>query len=314
MQALVYTAPLELRVLAVEPPVAEPDETVLRVAAAGICGSEIEGFVSRSPFRVPPLIMGHEFSGYTDDGSLVTVNPLVTCGVCDMCVRGMANVCRRREILGIQRPGGFAEFVAVRTDAIVAMPAGATPLQAAFVEPTANGVHALRLIREHDPMPRRIGVIGIGPLGYAVLAAAVAGGTPQIAAADGYEPRRGWATKLGVTEVSDRLSGEFDAIVDTVGTAGTRAESVSLLRPGGTAVWMGLHGPEDAVDGQAMIRSEKRVITSFCYSPADYTAATDVVTRLDMAWGESVPLGDGVDAFLGLTKGPVPSLKTFLLP
>jgi len=314
MQALVYTAPLELKVLSVDPPEPTSDQTVIRVAAAGICGSEIEGFVSRSPFRVPPLIMGHEFSGYAPNGSLVTVNPLVNCGVCDMCTRGMPNVCRVRQILGIQQPGGFADEVAVLTRSVVPLPPGTTPEQGAFVEPVANGVHALRLIREHDPLPQRIGVIGIGPLGYAFLAATKSGGTPLLAAADGYEPRREWAAKLGIDEVGERLTGEFDAIVDTVGTAGTRAQSVELVRPGGTAVWMGLHGPEDSVDGQAMIRTEKRVITSFCYSPADYLAATHIVGSLGGDWGESVSLNDGVEAFLGLTKGPVESLKTFLLP
>lgn len=314
MQALVYTAPLELKVLSVDAPEPTADQTVIKVAAAGICGSEIEGFVNRSPFRVPPLIMGHEFSGYAPDGTLVTVNPLVNCGVCDMCVRGMPNVCRVREILGIQQPGGFAELVAVPTRCVVPLPPGTTALQGAFVEPTANGVHALRLIREHDPLPVRIGVIGIGPLGYAVLAAAKSGGTPFLAAADGYVPRREWAERLGVDEVGEGLSGEFDAIVDTVGTAKTRAESVALVRPGGTAVWMGLHGPEDSVDGQAMIRTEKRIITSFCYSPADFTAATNVVGGLGEGWGESASLADGVEAFIGLTKGPVESLKTFLLP
>lgn len=314
MQALVYTAPLELQVLSVDPPTPTVDQTVIRVAAAGICGSEIEGFVSRSPFRVPPLIMGHEFSGYAPDGTLVTVNPLVNCGVCDMCTRGMPNVCRVREILGIQQPGGFADDVAVLTRSVVPLPPGTTPEQGAFVEPVANGVHALRLIREHDPIPQRIGVIGIGPLGYAFLAAAKAGGTPHLAAADGYSPRRAWAERLGIEDVGERLTGEFDAIVDTVGTAGTRAQSVELVRPGGTAVWMGLHGPEDSVDGQAMIRTEKRIITSFCYSPADFTAATHIVGGLGGAWGESVSLADGVEAFIGLTKGPVESLKTFLLP
>lgn len=314
MQALVYTAPLELQVLSVDPPTPTVDQTVIRVAAAGICGSEIEGFVSRSPFRVPPLIMGHEFSGHTPDGTLVTVNPLVNCGVCDMCTRGMPNVCRVRQILGIQQPGGFADAVAVLTRSVVPLPPGTTPEQGAFVEPVANGVHALRLIREHDPIPQRIGLIGIGPLGYAFLAAAKAGGTPHLAAADGYGPRRAWAERLGIEDVSERLTGEFDAIVDTVGTAGTRAQSVELVRPGGTAVWMGLHGPEDSVDGQAMIRTEKRIITSFCYSPADFTAATHIVGGLGGEWGESVSLAGGVEAFIGLTKGPVESLKTFLLP
>jgi len=314
MQALVYTAPLEMKVLDVDDPVADAGETLVRVAAAGVCGSELEGFVSKSPFRVPPLIMGHEFSGRLDDGTLVAVNPLVACGECDLCVRGLPNICRRRQIIGIQRPGGFAEAVAVPDRCVVPLPAGTSPLQGAFVEPLANGVHALRVIREVDPAPARVGVIGIGPLGFAVLAACRAGGIAHLAAADAYEPRQQWASRLGVGEVGADLDGEFDAIVDTVGTPGTRALSVDLVRPGGTAVWMGLHGPGNDVNGQALIRTEKRILASFCYSAADFVAATDIAAALETPWAEPVALADGVQAFTALTSGPVRTLKTFLMP
>jgi threonine dehydrogenase-like Zn-dependent dehydrogenase len=314
MQALVYTAPLEMKVLEVDEPTVAAGQTLVRVAAAGICGSELEGFVNKSPFRVPPLIMGHEFSGRLDDGTLVAVNPLVACGECDLCVRGLPNICRRREIIGIQRPGGFAEAVAVPSRCVVPLPAGTSPLQGAFVEPIANGVHAVRMIRQVDPAPTRVGVIGIGPLGFAVLAACRAGGIGHLAAADGFEPRQRWAARLGVEQVGASLDGEFDAIVDTVGTASTRALSVDLVRPGGTAVWMGLHGPEDDVDGQAMIRTEKRIIASFCYTAAEFVTATEIAAGLETPWAEPVPLADGVQAFTGLTSGPTRSLKTFLMP
>ena len=315
MRALVYTGPHMLEVLDVAEPAVGAGEVLVTVAAAGICGSEIEGFVSESPFRVPPLVMGHEFSGWrSDNGALVAVNPLVFCGTCDLCLRGQHNICRTRVIAGIQRPGGFAERVAVPERCCVDLPDGMTPLQGAFVEPVANGVHAMRLVREHDPLPQRVGVIGVGPLGYAVIVAAVHCGIPVVEAADSFGPRREWAEHAGASRATDRLRGEFDAVVDTVGTAATRAASAELLRPGGTAVWMGLHGPENMVDGQVLIRTEKRVITSFCYTDADFRAAVTIAARVRTDWGYEVPLAQGVPAFRALIGRPSATLKTFLLP
>lgn len=315
MQALVYTGPRQLQVLDIETPTPRPGEVLVAVAAVGICGSELEGFVSQSPFRVPPLVMGHEFSGYRmDTGELVAVNPLVHCGHCQLCVRGQQNICRDRVIMGIQRPGAFAEYLAVPVLSCLRLPPGMSALQGAFVEPIANAVHALRLLREHDPLPQRIGVIGMGPLGYAVAAAAVHCGIPDVMVSDTFEPRLKWAAHAGAMAASGPLVGEFDAIVDTVGTAATRMTSVELLRPGGTAVWMGLHGPHNSINGQALIRTEQRLITSFCYTPTDFQAAIPIAAALKPDWAREVALADSAAAFHELTERPAPTLKTFLMP
>ena len=110
MKAIVYTAPLELQFQEVDEPTPGPGEVLVDVDAVGICGSELEGFANQSPFRVPPLIMGHEFSGRrADTGQPVVINPLVSCQQCDLCLRGKPNLCRNRKIIGIHRSGGFAE-------------------------------------------------------------------------------------------------------------------------------------------------------------------------------------------------------------
>ncbi len=97
MQAIVYTAPLTLELQDVPEPVPADGEVLVEVRAAGICGSELEGFKSQSPFRVPPLIMGHELAGVRlDTGEAVAVNPLISCGTCDLCLRGEGNLCRTR--------------------------------------------------------------------------------------------------------------------------------------------------------------------------------------------------------------------------
>ena len=315
MKAMVYSAPLELKILEVDEPVAGPDEVVVEVAAAGICGSELEGFASKSPHRVPPLIMGHEFTGRrVDTGEAVVVNPVVSCRRCDMCLRGSTNLCRKRSIVGIQRPGAFAELVAVPEVNCYPLPYGVSLATAALVEPLANAIHAFRLAQLYEPSPLKVGVIGSGTLGFLTALVASDRGTPVVEVADLAPARRAFALAAGATSVGERLEGEFDVIFDSVGSSLTRASSVELLRPGGTAVWIGLHGPDTGVDGLALIRTEKRVLGTFCYHDLDYRAAIARIATFDPTGLSSYPLEDGVEVFERLVAGDVSNVKTLLLP
>jgi threonine dehydrogenase-like Zn-dependent dehydrogenase len=314
MRAIVYTAPLELRAMEVAEPVPDQGEVLVTVGAAGICGSELEGFASQSPFRVPPLIMGHEFVGHLDDGTRIVVNPVVSCRQCDLCLRGMTNLCRHRSILGIHRAGGFAERVAVPAVNCYPLPDDVSLLGGAVIEPLANAVHAFRLAQQYDPLPLRVGVIGAGTLGFLTAMVAVGRGVPSVSIADLSEERRVQAVRTGASSVVERLEGEFDVIFDAVGTASTRASSVSLLRRGGTAVWIGLHGSDPGIDGLGLIRNEQRVLGTFCYQDQDYQLAILQATTLNTDWIRTYPLDDGVEVFHRLVDGDVSSVKTMLLP
>ena len=316
MQALVYTAPLTLEMRDVAEPAPALGEVVVEVDAVGICGSELEGFRSQSPFRVPPLIMGHELAGRRlDDGTPVAVNPLIACGRCDLCLRGARNICRNRAIVGIQRNGGFAERVAVPETACVSLPSGLTPGRAALAEPLANAVHAWRLALAQDQSPSRIGIIGAGMLGLAVALVAHDAGMREVAISDLSPARRATAANAGVASAADELEGEFDVVFDAVGTAATRAASVERLRPGGSAVWIGLHGPDAGFDGQALIRSEKRVLATFAYVERDFATAIALAAALeDTSWVASRPLAEGVETFLELLESPGAATKTLLTP
>jgi threonine dehydrogenase-like Zn-dependent dehydrogenase len=315
MRALVYTAPLEMRMLDVDEPAAGDDEVLVEVAAVGICGSEIEGFASQSPFRVPPLIMGHEFAGVRlDNGSSVVVNPVVSCRRCDLCLRGLTNICRQRQILGIQRAGGYANRVAVPEVNCYPLAPDIPFAVAAVVEPLANAIHAFRLSQLYDAIPLRVGVIGAGTLGFLVALTAKDRGVPFVAISDLSIERRASATLSGATQVSAGLEGEFDVVFDAVGSASTRRQSLELLRPGGTAVWVGLHGADPGFDGLSLIRTEKRVLGTFCYQDQDFRAAVDRVATLSADWITTFPLEQGADVFQRLVDGDVSSVKSILIP
>jgi 2-desacetyl-2-hydroxyethyl bacteriochlorophyllide A dehydrogenase len=316
MQALVYAAPLVLELQDVPEPSPGPGEVVVEVAAAGICGSELEGFASRSPFRVPPLIMGHELAGRRlDDGSPVAVNPLIACGRCDLCLRGARNVCRSRTLVGIQRPGGFAARVAVPETCCVPLPDGVSPARGALAEPLANAIHAWRLALAQDQSPVRVGILGAGMLGLAVALVALDAGVRDLTIADLSETRLASAAAAGVPNVAAALEGEFDVVFDAVGAPATRAASVERLRPGGTAVWIGLHTADAGFDAQAFIRTEKRVLATFAYLERDFAAALALAGTLGATpWVQSRPLAEGVEAFLGLLEAPGAATKTLLTP
>ncbi len=170
MKALVFTAPGTLELLDVPEPDPAPGEVLVQVRAAGICGSELHG--ARQPgFRKPPLIMGHEFAGVSATGDPVVINPILSCGHCGRCRRGLRNVCADRQIIGVHRAGGFAERVAVPASALRPLPPGLPWETAALIEPAANAVHAWNLAR--GAQGARVGVIGCGAIGLLCLAVAL---------------------------------------------------------------------------------------------------------------------------------------------
>ena len=311
MRALVFTAPSTVEMQDVPIPVAGPGEVVLDVGAVAICGSELHGV--RTPgFRTPPLVMGHELAGMTPDGRRVVVNPIVTCGRCDMCSRGRTQVCRERAIVGIHRPGGFAESVAVPEIQLHDIPEALSWDQAAMVEPLANAVHAVGLAG--DVSGARVGVIGSGTIGLMSLLVARARGAGEVIVADIADSRLGLARRLGADATADALDGECDVVIDAVGAPATHAASVVHLAPGGTAVWIGLLSGEAGFDALELIRQEKRVLGSFAYSDAEFADAIEFAAVCPLDWIESAALDDGARIFTELMNGRTDIVKAVLRP
>jgi threonine dehydrogenase-like Zn-dependent dehydrogenase len=313
MKAVVYTGPRELRYQEVREPEPGADEVVVRVDAVGICGSEIHGVASQDRFRVPPLIMGHELCGVREDtGQRVVVNPLVACLECDRCRRGQENLCRSRAVLGIHRPGGFAERVAIPVRNLHPVPDGLSPQSAAMVEPLANAIHAWRLPADRNP--QRVGIVGAGTIGLVTLVVAKTRGVPEVEVSDLAPERLAVAERLGADRVGPELAGEFDVVVDAVGKAATRRQSLDRLRSGGDAVWLGLDDDDPGFTARSLVRLEQSVHGSFCYTHDDFVAALRLVPDLDTSWVTTLPLADGVGVFKELMNGRADLLKVQLTP
>lgn len=313
VKALVFTAPGTVELLDVPEPDPAPGEVVVEVRAAGICGSELHG-ARRPGFRQPPLIMGHEFAGIAG-GEAVVVNPILSCGRCPECRRGLRHVCREREIIGVHRAGGFAERVAVPATALRPLPPGLPWEAAALIEPAANAVHAWNLALGAVGVEcRRVAVIGCGAIGLLCAATALSSGAGQVEVTDLSPARLAAAQRLGAEVADPGLSGQYDVVIDAVGSAATRAASVAYQRPGGVAVWLGLAGEETGFDGNALIRSEKRVVGSFAYRDEEFAQAMARIRYWDLTWAAGYPLAAAAEVFTGLMNGGLDPLKALLRP
>src|SRR5881628_2148410 len=124
MKALLLSEYQKLEIAELASPVAGPGEVLVRVAACGICGSDVHGYDGSSGRRIPPIVMGHEAAGRIaaigagvtglEEGDRVTFDSRIYCGECPYCVRGEVNLCDRRQVLGVscgdyRRGGAFAE-------------------------------------------------------------------------------------------------------------------------------------------------------------------------------------------------------------
>jgi threonine dehydrogenase-like Zn-dependent dehydrogenase len=314
VKALVFTAPGRVELLDVPEPDPAPGEVLVEVRAAGICGSELHG-ARRPGFRQPPLIMGHEFAGTGAGGEAVVVNPILSCGRCAECRRGLRHVCREREIIGVHRAGGFAERVAVPASALRPLPAGLPWEAAALIEPAANAVHAWNQAgRALDASRARVAVIGCGAIGLLCAAIALSDGAGRVEVTDLSPARLAAAQRLGAEVADPGLSGEYDVVMDAVGSAATRAASVAHQRPGGVAIWLGLAEEEAGFDANALIRSEKRVLGSFAYSDEEFAQAMSRIQDWDLTWAAGYPLAAAAEIFTDLMNGGLHPLKALLLP
>jgi len=154
MKALVYTGPEHLEYRDVEDARANTGQSLITVEACGICGSDMHAYKGHDERRPAPLILGHEACGTLEDGTRVTVNPLVSCGECEFCITGATNICPTRMIISMPpREGAFAQQLSMRPDNLIVVPEGISPQKAALAEPLACGWHAVRLGKDKLSKP-----------------------------------------------------------------------------------------------------------------------------------------------------------------
>ncbi len=153
MKALVLHGVGDARLESVRKPAPGADEVLVRVGLCGVCGSDIPRIFEKGTYRFP-LICGHEFAGTVEGcgedvtafaaGNRVTVFPLLWCGKCPACEKGLYAQCSDYDYLGSRRDGAFAEYVVAPARNLIVIPEGVSLEEAAMTEPAAVALHALR--------------------------------------------------------------------------------------------------------------------------------------------------------------------------
>jgi len=327
MKALVYTAPRTLALRDVPDPIPQDGDVAIAIEAVGICGSDMHAYLGHDARRPAPLILGHEAAGSLADGSRVTVNPLVTCGACEDCRAGRANLCATRQIISMPpREGAFAERLAMPAGNLVAVPDRVSSVTAALAEPLACGWHAVRLGEGALIKPlgeARCLVLGGGAIGLGAALALAAQGAREIWIGETHAGRRAVVERAGDFRVHDPLAGAgptagaIDLVIDGVGLPATRATASAAVRPGGVIVHIGLGSSDGGLDIRRLTLQEVTFIGTYTYTPEDFrqTAAAIFDGRLGpLDWVETRPLSEGARAFADLEAGAVAAPKLVLIP
>lgn len=281
----------------------------IRVAAAGICGSDLHML----GFGAMPFTLGHEVGGVLDDGTPVAMWPSRPCGTCDRCQAGFPTQCRTgfSAVYGATGgDGGMADAVTVEERCIVPLPNGVTPGDACLVEPIACSVHALRgRVHGND----RVAVVGAGSIGLG--AAAVArwhDAAVDVVARHEHQARAASAFGAGTS-----VDGEYDVVVDGAGTTGSVAECFRLVRPGGTVVFVSTAW-EPVEFPTFFMSKEATIVSGQTHEPRDMADAAQLLAHMpEVAPAlitHRVPLDRAADAFRLAADRQAGAIKVVLEP
>ena len=328
MRQLVFHGPWRLSVEEGEPLPVGTDEVRVAVHSVGVCGSDVHGYSGVNARRVPGMVMGHEAVGRVvevgadvtelAEGTPVTINPITTCGECELCRGGDENLCERRRIYGcvIDLPGAYAESVVVKAANAVPFE-GPAPLEwGALVEPLSVGAHAVRLA---DVQPADAAfVVGGGPIGLGAALAARRRGA-RVVVSEPLEHRREVAGRLGfetIDPTTDELPERFPIAFECVGHSVTLAAALNAVPPKGRVMFVGL--AEETIDlpATSVMVGERAIKGSAAYSNADFrsTAAWIASAEADLSplVEARVGLEELADVFEGYAHGRHHAMKTLL--
>lgn len=278
MKAAILKKLGEVQIETVETPVPKVDEVRIAVSIGGICGSDSSMFLGKLSAPLP-LIPGHEAVGIVDAlgasvtnfklGQRVTIHPNFACGECDMCQKGLTNICRSKIRLGVDINGVFADYVVVPEKAVHLIPESVSDEVAVFAEPLAVGAHGIK--QAELKQDERVLVFGAGVIGQLSLQLALQI-SKNITVCDLVDSRLQLAKEMGAKRVIsakeelDQTQGTYDVVFETSGAPSALEQSIHLVAPGGRIVLLGIPGKDHPVPSVLIVRKELKIVGSMIYT------------------------------------------------
>lgn len=255
----------DIRLEQVPVPVPGPGEVLLKIASVGICGSDVHYYLEGrigSQVVTDPIIMGHEFSAYVaglgegveglEQDQLVTVEPGISCGICESCIQGHPNLCPQVRFCGTPPINGvFAGYSVMPADNCFPLPPGFSPDDGAMLEPLGIAIHTIDLAKIKPGSS--VAILGAGPIGLLCSAVARAAGASQIYMTEPVAYRREFASRYGATAVFDPDHQDVvaevqkathgrgvDVAIEAAGASETPQQGAQMCRPGGKLILAGI--------------------------------------------------------------------------
>ena len=339
MRAVAVKDVKKFEIKEIEEPSSENGYVTVKVVKTGICGSDIHYWVAGEP---EGLIMGHEFCGKVlnpgsrDDlqnGDRVTALPISPCGHCHACLTGNPQYCREtwNEAVGlsIDNPGGLTEKISVRPDMIVKVPDNITDDEVAMVEPTAVGLHAVHLadIKIGD----RVLVVGGGIIGLVSAMFAKMEGASSVVVSETNPARGEKAVKLGVADkwfdakdtkmvpnLLEQTEGGFDIVIECCGNSPAVSSALSVVRPGGKVVLVGVSLGTVTIPSVIAVMSELTLQGAIGYTKDEFQTCIDLMAakRIDVLKfvDDIVGFENVQKAYERLTSGKDSAIKILVDP
>jgi L-iditol 2-dehydrogenase len=326
MKAALLYGPKEFRVGEIKTPQPADGEVLMRVESAGVCGSDMilyrQGRIGDS-IITEPHVLGHEFSGTIVElganvtgrevGMRVAVEPSFPCRVCEFCRAGRYNICPHLTFMGLPPThGAYAEYATVPYDFAHPVPVTLSPDAAATVEPLAVGVHAVELAEMRPGATAA--VLGLGPIGLLTAAVAKISGAGTMYGTDLLSYRLELSQRYGVDVPINAGDGDpvealreatngrgVDVVFEAAGAVQTPNQAVSMVKPGGIVVMVGISGQEEiplcftpARRKELVVKWCRRFVRNF---PRAIELASNGSIALDALVTHRFPLEKTGDAF-----------------
>jgi 2-desacetyl-2-hydroxyethyl bacteriochlorophyllide A dehydrogenase len=307
MKAAIFDAPHEMRLGSWPTPEPGSEDVVIAVNAAGICAGDLYIYSGKNPYAQYPIIGGHEVCGAVvkvgsnvhtvAPGQLVVIEPFLSCGKCYPCRVGKPNCCANLQIVGVHRPGGYAEYVMAPAANVHPVPNGVSAFRASFAEPITIGLHACQ--RGQVSAAEYVLVLGCGPIGLAIIEVAL-DRKARVVASDLVSPRLDIAQRLGaetlkadeklMENVFAQTGGEgAPVVIEATGNPSVIQSTVDLVAAGGRIVIVGLvaKGVRVSLPGLELTRKEVSIFgsrTEFgCFPEALALLANDKIRYPEVA-------------------------------
>ena len=279
-----------------------PDDVLVQIKAAGVCGSDLHAYIGQHTFRFPPVMLGHEGAGVIarvgenvkdfQVGDRVTMDPTIPCGKCSCCREGNTNLCPDRVAPGMKSwwggMGTWGDYFPIRADHVYKIPDDVSFAKAALAEPMANSMHILSQVQ--STKRDSICVIGCGTIGLFAVLLAKQQGYKTIIGSDPVAFNRGVAEQVGATLTVDPIHQDIEAIVKeatggegtdvtiiAAGAPGIFDQAIDITRRSGEIMLIAMIKESVAFDSWKLLSKQQSLRGSMLYNTPDFEQCLELI-------------------------------------